>query len=68
MPQLRARVAQLLAERAQAARLAQEKTADAQHQAAVETIQRAYRATAHKRALPVASNVQLLAPQGSNGR
>ena len=37
-------------------------------QAAVETIQRAYRATAHKRALPVASNVQLLAPQGSNGR
>ena len=36
--------------------------------AAVETIQRAYRATAHKRALPVAPNVQLLAPQGSNGR
>ena len=36
MPQLRARVAQLLAERAQAARLAQEKTADAQHQACLE--------------------------------
>ena len=36
MPQLRARVAQLLAERAQAARLAQQKTADAQHQACLE--------------------------------
>ena len=36
MPQIRERVAKLQAERAQAARLAQQKTADAQHQACLD--------------------------------